>query len=110
MCSATLQKTARLSETGSTSWAMDASSGTYDYDSGEIVGLIENLPDLTKAVARIDDLGGTPVLLVGGRGGYIAVCRLVDGIPERVMDIFLPKQSTVPVGVLNQRRALTAAG
>ncbi|WP_157405309.1 hypothetical protein [Actinopolyspora halophila] len=55
----------------------------------EALGMLEPMPDFTKAllVARASD--GTPNLLVGGRGGWIRTYRLDDGVPHRVRDFLL---------------------
>jgi outer membrane protein assembly factor BamB len=62
---------------------------SYRYFDGQIVYLEETLPDFTKAfAARIPD-DGPPILLVGGRGGFISAYRLYEGIPRKVREFYL---------------------
>jgi photosystem II stability/assembly factor-like uncharacterized protein len=62
---------------------------TYRHDTGETVDLQENLPDFTKAfVARVPE-DGRPILLVGGRGGFINAYRIYNGIPVKVREFYV---------------------
>ena len=49
---------------------------TYRHENGEIVDLQENLPDFTKAFAARVPEDGVPILLVGGRGGFVNAYRI----------------------------------
>jgi outer membrane protein assembly factor BamB len=73
--------------------------GAFDYEGGELVGLLEDMPDYPKALAVIRSPEGTPYLLVGGRSGYLSTFRLDKG-PEagtfaRLREVYLPRQRTV---------------
>ncbi|PEV95757.1 hypothetical protein CN425_25840 [Bacillus cereus] len=62
---------------------------TYQYIDEELVDLEENLLDFVKGfTARVPN-NGNPILLVGGRGGYINVYRLHDGIPQKVREFYI---------------------
>ena len=62
---------------------------SYRYDDGQIVDLKETLPDFTKAFcARIGE-DGVPILLVGGRGGFICAYRVIDGVPRQVREFYV---------------------
>jgi outer membrane protein assembly factor BamB len=67
----------------------------YDYRTGEIVGLVEDLADYPKGLASVRTSDGRPVLIVGGRGGYLGLYRLDQG-PDRgtfakLKDVYLPR-------------------
>jgi outer membrane protein assembly factor BamB len=73
--------------------------GAFDYASGELVGLLEDLQDYPKSLAVIRGPDGTPYLVVGGRNGYLTTYRLDQG-PEKgtfakLRDVYLPKQEAV---------------
>ncbi|HXP19405.1 MAG TPA: WD40 repeat domain-containing protein [Streptosporangiaceae bacterium] len=73
--------------------------GAFDYASGEMVGLLENLMDYPKALTVLRGPDGTPYLVVGGRTGYLSTYRIDRG-PEKgtfakLRDVWLPKQETV---------------
>ncbi|GHJ37124.1 WD40 repeat domain-containing protein [Streptomyces sp. TS71-3] len=55
----------------------------------ELLGLIEPMPDITKALHAVRSADGTPYLLVGGRGGWLRTYRLTKEGPERVRDQYL---------------------
>ena len=57
----------------------------YNYETGEIMDLIEDNPDYTKAFAARRPEEGNPILLVCGRGGFINAFKLYDGIPYKVI-------------------------
>jgi outer membrane protein assembly factor BamB len=69
--------------------------GAFDYATGELVGFVEDLPDFTKSVASFHDSTGAPVVVAGGRGGFLRLYRLVRGNPEQVLrplrDLWLPR-------------------
>lgn len=62
---------------------------SYRYDTGRIVDLQDTLPDYTKAFAAHVPVDGTPILLVGGRGGFINAYRVHDGVPRRVREFYI---------------------
>lgn len=62
---------------------------TYRYETGEIVDLKENLPDFSKAFALQIPADGVPILLVGGRSGFINAYRLHGGIPQKVREFYV---------------------
>lgn len=63
--------------------------GVYWYDSCELRGVVEPMPDLTKAIAAVHTDDDQAFLLVGGRGGFVGVYWLDDGEPRRVRDVYL---------------------
>lgn len=73
--------------------------GAFDYESGELVGLQENLPDYPKSLAVLRSPEGTPHLVVGGRSGYLATYRIdrgpAKGTFAKLRDVYLPKQERV---------------
>lgn len=73
--------------------------GAFDYTSGELVGLAEDLPDYPKSLAVIRGPDGTPYLVVGGRSGYLTTYRVdrspEEGIFAKLRDVYLPKQEAV---------------
>jgi hypothetical protein len=73
--------------------------GAFNYASGELVGLRENLPDYPKSLAVIRGPDRTPYLVVGGRSGYLATYRLdrgpAKGTFARLREVYLPKQESV---------------
>lgn len=62
---------------------------TYRYEDGEIIDLEETLPDFTKAFAVRTPGNEAPILLVGGRGGFISAYRLYSGIPCKVREFYI---------------------
>ncbi len=62
---------------------------TFRHETGEIVDLQENLPDFTKAFAARIPEDGVPILLVGGRGGFVNAYRVRDGVPEKVREFYV---------------------
>ena len=62
---------------------------TYRYDTGETIDLKETEPDFTKAFAARIPEDGIPILLVGGRGGFINAYRVYDGIPHKVREFYV---------------------
>lgn len=63
--------------------------GSYSYETGEIIDLIEDNPDYTKAFAARRPEEGNPILLVGGRGGFINAFKLYDGVPYKVREFYI---------------------
>lgn len=62
---------------------------TYKYETGEIVDLKENLPDFSKAFAVQIPADRVPIMLVGGRSGFINAYRLLGGIPMKVREFYV---------------------
>ncbi|MEW2287347.1 WD40 repeat domain-containing protein [Streptomyces sp. NPDC047841] len=67
----------------------------YDYETGAILALNEDLPDFAKGVAALRGSTGEPYIVVGGRGGYLRLFRLDrEAAPDRVLtplrDLWLP--------------------
>lgn len=62
---------------------------SYRYDTGDIVDLQETLPDFTKAFVASVPEDGLPILLVGGRGGFINAYRLHAGVPQKVREFYV---------------------
>ncbi|MFG1685112.1 WD40 repeat domain-containing protein [Nonomuraea sp. NPDC049269] len=67
----------------------------YDYLTGEIVGLVEDLADFPKGLASLRTADGRPLVIVGGRGGYLGLYRLDMGPSKgtfaKVKDVYLPR-------------------
>ncbi|MEV4443418.1 WD40 repeat domain-containing protein [Streptomyces sp. NPDC049577] len=68
--------------------------GAYDHETGELLALVEDLPDFAKGIASLRDAAGRPLVVVGGRGGWLRLFRLDRGRPEQVLtpvrDLWLP--------------------
>lgn len=62
---------------------------TYEYETGEIVDLKENLPDFSKAFALQIPSDKVPILLVGGRSGFVSAYRLYGGVPQKVREFYV---------------------
>ena len=62
---------------------------TYRYEDSQIVDIEETLPDFTKAFAAMTPDDGVPILLVGGRGGFINMYRIFDGVPNKVREYYI---------------------
>jgi hypothetical protein len=73
--------------------------GAFDYATGEVVGLQENLPDYPKSLSVLRDPGGTAYLVVGGRSGYLTTYRIdrgpAKGTFAKLRDVYLPRQESV---------------
>ncbi|MGA4849515.1 PQQ-binding-like beta-propeller repeat protein [Streptomyces sp. G5(2025)] len=69
--------------------------GAFDYATGELVGFVEDLPDFTKSIASFHDSTGAPVIVAGGRGGFLRLYRLDRANPEQVLrplrELWLPR-------------------
>jgi outer membrane protein assembly factor BamB len=76
----------------------------FDYESGELVGLQEDRPDIPKAVAVMRARDGNPFLLVGGRSGYLATYRLDKGAENGTFG--LVRESYLPRLGLTDRRVV----
>jgi hypothetical protein len=63
--------------------------GSYVHETGEIIGLAEYLPDYTKAFAARHGEDGLPILLVGGRSGFINAYRIQNGVPFKVREWYI---------------------
>lgn len=62
---------------------------SYRYDDGQLISLHETLPDYTKAFAAGADEAGDPILLVGGRGGFICAFRVHQGVPRLLREWYI---------------------
>ncbi|WP_106190254.1 PQQ-binding-like beta-propeller repeat protein [Umezawaea tangerina] len=71
----------------------DQQLGAYDYASGELIGILEDLPDIPKAITVLTDENGSH-LVVGGRSGFLRTYRLAkDGTVLAGRDIYLPRHA-----------------
>jgi outer membrane protein assembly factor BamB len=68
----------------------------YDEASGELIGLVEGLPDFPKGLIAIEQPTGERYILVGGRGGYLSLYRVdtkapnaFTGVLTHVRDMYL---------------------
>lgn len=62
---------------------------TYQYDTGELIDLEETQQDFTKAFTAFIPADGVPILLVGGRGGFMNIYRLLNGVPHKIREFYL---------------------
>ncbi|MCC0093769.1 PQQ-binding-like beta-propeller repeat protein [Streptomyces flavotricini] len=66
----------------------------YDHETGELLGLHEDLPDFPKGIALLRGQGGATYVVIGGRGGYLRLYRLdrerKDSVLTAVRDLWLP--------------------
>ncbi|UNO38718.1 PQQ-binding-like beta-propeller repeat protein [Streptomyces sp. MST-110588] len=69
--------------------------GAFDYETGELVGFAEDLPDYSKSIASFHDSTGAPVVVVGGRSGFLRLYRLDRSTPQQVLhplrELWLPR-------------------
>ena len=63
--------------------------GSYRYEDSEMVYLLEDFRDFPKGLASFRGKDGAPILLVGGRGGYLSAYRTENGIPQKVRTVYL---------------------
>lgn len=64
----------------------------FEYESCEVLGMVERLLDFAKGVTCVRTESGEPFLLVGGRGGFVTTYRIgEDGVPLRIRDLYLPR-------------------
>lgn len=63
--------------------------GSYDYETGEMIGLLEDFEELPKGMAYVRSSRGTVFLLVGSRGGSIRSLRVENGVPRPVRTMLL---------------------
>jgi hypothetical protein len=68
----------------------------YDEVSGELIGLVEGLPDFAKGLVCIEQAPGERYVLIGGRGGYLSLYRVdtkapnaLTGVLAHVRDMYL---------------------
>jgi hypothetical protein len=62
---------------------------TYEYD-GKLVDCQFSPDDYPKAVYGSTTANGTPFLMVAGRGAYLSLYAVRDGIPEVAATMYLP--------------------
>ncbi|MFI5669906.1 PQQ-binding-like beta-propeller repeat protein [Streptomyces sp. NPDC051704] len=66
----------------------------YDHETGELLGLHEDLPDFPKGIALLHGREGATYVVIGGRGGYLRLYRLdrerKDSVLTAVRDLWLP--------------------
>ncbi|MFB7978610.1 outer membrane protein assembly factor BamB family protein [Streptomyces vinaceus] len=66
----------------------------YDHETGELLGLHEDLPDFPKGMALLRGQDGTAYVVIGGRGGFLRLYRLdrerKDSVLTAVRDLWLP--------------------
>ncbi|MFE2474946.1 PQQ-binding-like beta-propeller repeat protein [Streptomyces sp. NPDC059389] len=66
----------------------------YDHETGELLGLHEDLPDFPKGIALLRGQEGTTYVVIGGRGGYLRLYRLdrerKESVLTAVRDLWLP--------------------
>ncbi|MGW2993934.1 outer membrane protein assembly factor BamB family protein [Streptomyces sp. NPDC001193] len=66
----------------------------YDHETGELLGLHEDLPDFPKGIALLRGQEGATYVVIGGRGGYLRLYRLdrerKESVLTAVRDLWLP--------------------
>ncbi|MEU3978638.1 WD40 repeat domain-containing protein [Streptomyces sp. NPDC026672] len=66
----------------------------YDYGTGQVLALNEDLPDFAKGIAALRGSDGQPYVVVGGRGGYLRLFRLerdgASAVLTPLRDLWLP--------------------
>jgi len=74
----------------------DGQIGLFERGSGELIGVLENLPEIPKGLALVKDRAGDPYLLIGGRGGFVGTYRIdTDAdLVVKVRDFVVPRQSS----------------
>lgn len=65
--------------------------GSYDYETGEMIGLVEDFQELPKGLALFRNDRGTQFLLVGSRGGGIRTLRIDERVPRPIRETRLPR-------------------
>lgn len=63
----------------------------YEYESGEFIGVIEDLPDFPKGIMLLGGSEGPPCLVIGGRGGYLRTYRIDEEEPVMLHQTYLPR-------------------
>ena len=81
----------------------------FDYESEEMIGLDEDIPDYPKAITGIRAADGGRFVILGGRGGYLRLYRL-DGGHARVnfvklRETYLPRSGSRPSTTLRRQDA-----
>jgi outer membrane protein assembly factor BamB len=79
----------------------------FNYESTEIIGLDEDIPDYPKAIAGLPAADGGRFIILGGRGGYLRIYRL-DGDPGQISfvklrETYLPRSGSRPVAALRRQ-------
>jgi hypothetical protein len=74
----------------------DGQIGLFERQSGELIGVLENLPEIPKGLALVKDRAGEPYLLIGGRGGFVGTYRIDTAADTvvKVRDFVVPRQSS----------------
>jgi hypothetical protein len=63
--------------------------GSYTYGDAEMVAFSENYLDFPKAIIGRIGEDGVPLMLIGGRGGYVYGYRVENGVPRKSREIYL---------------------
>ncbi|MCC2507462.1 WD40 repeat domain-containing protein [Bacillus cereus] len=63
--------------------------GSFDFESCEIIDLIEDLNDYPKSIYGYKDSNDTKLLFVGGRSNYLNTYKIIDGKPHKVRETYL---------------------
>jgi WD40 repeat protein len=64
----------------------DGQIGLFERHSGELIGVLENLPEIPKGLALVTDRAGDPYLLIGGRSGFVGTYR-IDTAADTVVKV-----------------------
>jgi outer membrane protein assembly factor BamB len=81
----------------------------FDYESAEIIGLEEDVPDYPKGLATLRTADGGRLVILGGRGGYLRVYRLDGGRDQvtfvKLREAYLPRSASRPTTALHRQSA-----
>ncbi len=79
----------------------------FDYESTEIIGLEEDVPDYPKALSAVRAADGGWLVILGGRGGYIRIYRLDGGRDAvtfvKLREMYLPRSGSRPTTALRRQ-------
>jgi outer membrane protein assembly factor BamB len=69
----------------------------YDYESGELLALQEDLPDFPKGLATLRGRNGDAYVVAGGRGGWLRLYRIdrdgTGSVLTALRDMWLPREA-----------------
>jgi hypothetical protein len=81
----------------------------FDYETTDIIGLEEDIPDYPKGLAAIRAADGGRLIIVGGRGGYLRMYRLEGGRDQvtfvKLRETYLPRCGSRVTTALHRRSA-----
>ncbi|MBJ6360062.1 hypothetical protein ACFOQM_01845 [Paenibacillus sp. GCM10012307] len=69
--------------------------GAYDFESGELIDLVEDLPDYVKGLYVLPSLSGEDLLLASGNGGFLFAYRLSEGRLIKVREFYFKNNTSI---------------